>query len=195
MIDGTKQKRHREHIHCRHESSDQRHIGTIEIDGADAGLFNGFLFLAELARMKNPELVTSSAALLAQAAHVSQRLYGWIVFALGVGDAKLTRHGGRRDRRRTQRDNDGDDRYVPRKVGAAIHGQLHPLLMMSMDGKKGSTLSGRSRRETAIVPAPAASSMVRCEGLCGMATAGMPVIHRNDSLRQPAYQLSSPRTR
>jgi hypothetical protein len=44
--------------------------------------------------------------------------------------------------------------------------------MMSMGGKKGSTLSARSRRETAIVPAPAASSMVRCEGLCGIETAG-----------------------
>ena len=71
MVDGAKQKRHREHIHRRHESSDQRHIGAIEIDSADAGLLNGFLFFAELARMKDPDLVAASAALLNQATHIS----------------------------------------------------------------------------------------------------------------------------
>jgi len=35
-------------------------------------------------------------------------------------------------------------------------------MMMSMAGKKGSKHFGRSRRDMAILPAPPASSMLRC---------------------------------
>src|SRR6202022_1932168 len=159
MLNGAKQKRHRQHVHRRHERPDQRHVGTVEIDRAGAGLLDGFLFLAELARMKHSDLVAAAAALGDQAAHVSQRLDGRIVLALGIGGAKFPRVRARRDRRQKQRDNDC---YGPRKVGAAVHRQLHPLMMMSMVGKKGSMQFSRSPRDMAILPAPLASSMVRC---------------------------------
>ena len=82
------------------------HVGAVEIDGADAGLLDGFLFLAELARMKDPDLEAVAAALRDHAAHETQRLYGRIVLALGIGGAKFPRHRARRDRRQKQRDND-----------------------------------------------------------------------------------------
>ena len=106
MLDGAKQKRHREHIHRRHEGPDQRHVGAIEVDRAGPGLLDGLLFLAELARMKDPDLVAAAGALGDQAAHVAQRLYGRIVLALGIGGAKFARDRARRDRRQKQRDND-----------------------------------------------------------------------------------------
>ena len=80
---------------------DQRHIGAIEIDRAGAGLLDGFLFLAELARMEHADLVPAAAAFLDQAAHEAQRLDGRIVFALGIGGAKFARKNARRGRRQT----------------------------------------------------------------------------------------------
>jgi len=59
----------------------ERDVGAIEIDCVDAGLFDGFLFLAELARMKHPDLMAAGAALRDQAAHVTHRLDGRIIFA------------------------------------------------------------------------------------------------------------------
>jgi hypothetical protein len=41
-----------------------------------------------------------------------------------------------------------------------------------MGGKKGSTLSSRSRQEIAILPVPLTSSMLHCEPVCGIETAG-----------------------
>ena len=95
MLDRAKQERHRQHVHRRHEGSDQRDIGAIEIDGADAGLFDGFLFLAELARMEHLDLVAAAAALRDQAAHVAQRLDGRIILVLGIGGAKFARERAR----------------------------------------------------------------------------------------------------
>ena len=58
------------------------------------------------------------------------------VFARCIGGVKSPRDITRRDRRQRQRDN---ERYGPRKAGAAVHWQNHPLMMMSAVGKKGST--------------------------------------------------------
>src|SRR5579863_5702046 len=122
MFDGAEQKWHSQYIHCGHEGSDQRYVGAIEIDGAGAGLFDRFLFLAELARMKYADLQAAAGFFLDQAAHVAQRLYGWIILALGIGGAKFPRQSVRRDGRQNQ-PNDG---CCLRKVGAAIHRQLPP---------------------------------------------------------------------
>src|SRR5450759_226838 len=170
MLNGAKQKRHRQHIHRRHESPDQRHIGAIEIDGAGAGLLDGFLFLAELARMKDPDLVTAAAALRDQAAHVAQRLYGRIILALGIGGAKFPRDRARRERRQKQRN---DDCCGPRTVGAAaVHRHLPSLMMVSLAGKKGSMLFSRSLREMAILTAPLTPSIGRCDRPFRIETAG-----------------------
>jgi hypothetical protein len=45
-------------------------------------------------------------------------------------------------------------------------------MMMSMAGKKGSKHFGRSRRDMAILPAPLASSMLRCVGPLRIETGG-----------------------
>ena len=159
MLNGAKQKRHRQHVRRRHEGSDQRYVDAIEVDGAGAGLFDGLLFFAELMRMKDPDLVAAPGAICDQAAHVAQRLYGRIFLILGIGGAKFARDRARRDRRQKQRH---DDCYGPRKAGAAVHRQLHPL-MMSMAGKKGSMQFSRSRRKLAILSASLTSSIVRCD--------------------------------
>jgi len=54
MLDRTEQKRHRQHIHCRDHGPDHATFGAVEVDGADPGLLEGFLFLAELVRVKTP---------------------------------------------------------------------------------------------------------------------------------------------
>ena len=46
------------------------------------------------------------------------------------------------------------DRYGPRKVGAALHWQVHSPMMGSMAGKKGSMQFDGSRPNVAILPAP-----------------------------------------
>ena len=103
--------------------ADQRHIGAIEIDGAGAGLLDGFLFLAELAGMEHPDLVPAAAALRDQAAHEAQRLHGRIVLGLGIGGAEFARKRARRRRRQQQR---GNEHHGPLKVGAAGHRQHLP---------------------------------------------------------------------
>jgi hypothetical protein len=45
-------------------------------------------------------------------------------------------------------------------------------MMVSMAGKKGSTVFSRSRRDMAILPPPPASSMVRCVRHLRIETAG-----------------------
>jgi len=104
-------------------------------------LFDRFLFLAELARMKYADLQAAAGLFLDQAAHEAQRLYGRIILALGIGGAKFPRQGVRRDGRQKQ---PNGERCCPRKIGATIHRQLDPLLMKSMAGKKGSMIFGRS---------------------------------------------------
>jgi hypothetical protein len=99
MLDGAEQKRHCQHIHCRHHPPDQCDVGTIEIDRTGPGLFEGFLFLAELAGMKHLDLVAAAGALLDQATHVVERLHGWVILVLGIGGAKFARESCRRDRR------------------------------------------------------------------------------------------------
>src|SRR3979411_892938 len=116
----------------------------------------------------HPDLVAAAAALGDQAAHALQRLDGGIVLALGIGGAKFPRDRARRDRRQKQRDNDC---YGPRKVGAAVHRKLHPFMMMSRAGQKGSMELNR-RRDTGILPAPLASSIVSCARPLRIATAG-----------------------
>src|SRR3954469_6698425 len=137
MFNGAKQKRHRQHIHCRYESPDQRHIGAIEIDGPGTGLLNRFVFLAELVVMKDADPVAAPTAFRDQASHVTRRLYRRIILALGIGSAKFARDRARRDRRQEQRDNECSG---PRRFGAAVYRQLQPLMMMSMVRKKGSRL-------------------------------------------------------
>src|SRR5258705_2163915 len=165
MPDRAEQKRHRQYIHRRHEVADQRHIGAIEVDRACASLLDGSLSLAELARMEDRDLVTAAAALRDQAAHVAQRLYGRIIFALGIGDTEFPRDRARRACRQEQRDHECNG---PRKAGAVVHRQLHPLMMMSMAGAKGSTEFSRTGRIMAILPALPISSIVRFEGLFGL---------------------------
>src|SRR5262245_25168605 len=53
VLDGTEQEWQRQHVHRRHDIADQRHIGAVEVDGAGAGLLEGFLFLAEQMRVKH----------------------------------------------------------------------------------------------------------------------------------------------
>jgi len=124
MLDRTEQKRHRQHIHCRDHGPDQCNVGTVEVDGADPGLLEGFLFLAELARVEHLDLVAAAGALRDQAAHVEQRLHGWVFLVLGIGRTKFARESARCGGRQKQRDN---KRYGPRKVGAAVHGQQIPF--------------------------------------------------------------------
>src|SRR6185437_2325187 len=112
------------------------HIAAVEIDRAGARLLDGFLLLAELARMKDPDLVASAGALRDHPAHVVERLDRRIVRTLGVGGPKLARDRIRRDRRQRQQDDEGCD---PPKAGAVVQRQLQPLGMVSADGKKGST--------------------------------------------------------
>ena len=114
MLDGAKQQRHRQHILRQPEIPDQRDIGPIAIDGPGAGLL---------------------AALRDHAADLAQRLDGRIILVLGSSRAKYTRDCARRGRRQKQRANEC---YGPRKAGAAVHRQLHSLMMVSMAGKKGS---------------------------------------------------------
>ena len=75
--------------------------------------------------MEHLELVPAAAALRDQAAHVTQRLDGWIILVLGIGGAEFARKRARRDRTE-QRD---DKRDGPRKAGAAIHRQQYPLVI------------------------------------------------------------------
>jgi len=107
MLDGPEQKRHRQHIRRRDESSDQRHVGAVEIDGADARLLDGFLFFAELARMEHAYLQPAARTFLDEAAHIAKRLNGRIVFALSVGGAKFARENARGRDCTKQRDNHG----------------------------------------------------------------------------------------
>ena len=52
--------------------------------------------------MKHPDLMTAIAALRDQTAHVTQRLDGWVIFALGVGGTEFPRPCTGRDRRQKQ---------------------------------------------------------------------------------------------
>jgi hypothetical protein len=52
-------------------------------------------FLAELAGMEHPVLVTATAEFRDHAAHVAQRLYGRIVLVPGIGGAKFARRNTR----------------------------------------------------------------------------------------------------
>src|SRR5258708_251939 len=116
MLNGAKQKRHRQRILRQHEIPDQRGVGPSAIDGPGAPLL---------------------AALRDHAAREAQRLDGRTILALGSSRAKYTRDRARRDRRQKQRVNEC---YGPRKAGAAVHRQLHSLMMMSTAGKKSSNL-------------------------------------------------------
>ncbi|MET3304634.1 hypothetical protein ABIF53_005649 [Bradyrhizobium japonicum] len=104
VLDGPEQERHGEHVHRRDEIADQRHIGPVEVDRAGPGLLDGLLLLAELAGMKNLDLVPAAGALGDQRAHVAQRLDGRVILGLGVGGAKFTRNGARRANGEQKRD-------------------------------------------------------------------------------------------
>jgi hypothetical protein len=95
MLDRTEQKRHRQHIHRRDHGADQCDVGTVEINRTDPGLLEGFLFLAELARMEDLDVVAAPGALRHQAAHVEQRLNGRVSLVLGIGGAKFARESTR----------------------------------------------------------------------------------------------------
>src|ERR1700739_2636472 len=105
--------------------------------------------------MKHPDLMTAVAALRDQTAHVTQRLYGRIIFALGVGGAEFPRPCTGRDRRQKQ----PTSQYCgPPNAGAAIHWQPRPPVMVSATGKKGSSQFGRS--STIAVPGKAIATAV-----------------------------------
>ncbi|MEY9135299.1 hypothetical protein ABIE79_006766 [Bradyrhizobium diazoefficiens] len=104
VLDGPEQERHGEHVHRRDEIADQRHIGPVEVDRAGPGLLDGLLLLAELAGMKNLDLVLAAGALGDQRTHVAQRLDGRVILGLGVGGAKFTRNGARRANGEQKRD-------------------------------------------------------------------------------------------
>ena len=91
MLDGAEQKRHRQHIHRRHDGSDQCDVGAVEIDRSDPGLLQRFFLLAELVGMEHLDLMAAAAALRDQAAHVVQRLDGRIILVLGIGRPKFAR--------------------------------------------------------------------------------------------------------
>src|ERR1700733_11800819 len=90
--------------------------------------------------MKHPDLVTAAAALRDQTAHVTQRLDGRIIVALGVGGAELPCPRAGCDHRQKQA-NDHD--CGPPNAGVAVHWHFIPPVMMSMVGKKGSTQASR----------------------------------------------------
>src|SRR5258708_22208822 len=100
----------------------------------------------------------------AQAAHVMQRVAGGITLALGVGGTKSAGARARRNRHEKQRNNEG---YGPRKVGAAVHRQLHPLMMMSAEDRKGSMhLSAvAGGRGTILTAAAIVNGVLRPAGL------------------------------
>src|SRR6266702_121740 len=114
MLNGAKQKRHRQHILRQHKIPDRHDAGPSAIDGPGAGLL---------------------AALRDRVVRAAPRPDGRRLLALGSSRAKRTRDGARRDRRQKQRANEC---YGPRKAGAAVHKQLRSLMMMSTAGKKGS---------------------------------------------------------
>jgi len=80
----------------------------------------------------------------------------WIFFALGVGDAKLTRHGGRQRHRQTQATTTMATIVTFRESRRGYKRATSSPLMMSMGGKKGQRFMPEAGEETASVPAPAA---------------------------------------
>src|ERR1700758_5518062 len=90
--------------------------------------------------MKHPDLMMAGAALRDQTAHVTQRLDGWIILALGVSGAEFPRPCAGRDRRQKQ---PNEQHCSPPNAGAAVHRQLRPPVMVSVTGKKGSPQFGR----------------------------------------------------
>src|SRR5439155_8079098 len=90
-----------------------------------AGLFQGFLFLAELARMEHLYSMPAAAALSDLAPHEAERQNGRIILVLGIGGAEFTRKRARGAGRHQQRDNNN---HRPLKLGAAKQFQsTHPL--------------------------------------------------------------------
>ena len=83
--------------------------------------------------MEHPDLVPAAGALRDQARPCSAAPDGRIIFALGIGGAKFPRDALVETAVNRQRDNECDG---PRKVGAAVHRQTHPLMMMSMAAKE-----------------------------------------------------------
>ncbi len=150
---GAKQERHRQHVHRRHEIPDQRHIGTVEVDGADAGLLDGLPFLAELARVKYPDLQPSAAVLRDQARHVAQRLDRRIVLGLGIGGAEFARGRARRGRRQKQRNDEGSRSA---KDGRGCTQSLSPYDGVGAGAKRFNGFRRDAR-------APRAASIVRCD--------------------------------
>ena len=69
MIEGAEQERQREHVGGGYQRADRRHVGAVEIDGADPGLLDGVLLLAELTRMEHADVVAAAGPLLDQAGH------------------------------------------------------------------------------------------------------------------------------
>src|SRR5216683_179319 len=81
-----------------------------------------------------------------------------------IAGTKFPCDRARPDRRQKQRDDRCDG---PRKVGAAVHRQLHPLMMVSAKGRKGSTRFYRSLRGIAIL-SMRLSLMVHRDHPCGL---------------------------
>src|SRR5580704_3800271 len=96
--------------------------------------------------------MAAGAVLRDQTAHVTHRLDGWIIFALGVGGAKFPRPCAGRDRHQKQ---SNEQHCGPPNAGAAVHWQLRPPVMVSVRGKKG------SRKLTRRPPRPASRSQER----------------------------------
>ena len=112
MLDRAEQEGQRKRVGDGNERAERPHIGAVDVDRAGARLLDGLLLLAELARMEDPDPVAPVGALLDQAAHVFERPHGRVVGRLGVGGAKLARHGVAHDDGRqpaAREDADGED--------------------------------------------------------------------------------------
>ena len=168
VIDRAKQKRQCQHITDRDQRAERRDVGAIEIDRAHARLFDGFLFLAELARMEHAELVPSVGPAFDQAAHENERLDRRVILGLGIGGAELARGRGTWSQQHScehrhsdaqARSGQGCPLFPLRGLSNAILPEPPPICHRSMGAKTGHieqmTRNGTThagRREVSPVP-------------------------------------------
>ena len=142
VVDRAEQEGQRQHIGFGNEAAERRDIGAVDVDGANAGLLDGRLFLAELARVEDPEAVPALGPFLDQLAHLFERPDRRIAGRLGVGDAEFAR-GGRAGEDASQRDQGADTRGTsPHPASAVPLDHLMPL--HPGGGDRYATIPGRA---------------------------------------------------